>query len=62
MNKNIVKKLSVADFCKNYGKELQLELLNDESGEESYIKEPTINRPGLALAGFFLVVQIQYQK
>ncbi|KAB2644699.1 MAG: HPr(Ser) kinase/phosphatase [Verrucomicrobia bacterium] len=53
MHKNIVKKLSVAEFFTRYQKELQLEQLNKELGEESYIKEPTVNRPGLALAGFF---------
>lgn len=30
-----------------------MELMSEDSGEGRIIKEPTINRPGLALAGFF---------
>lgn len=45
--------LSVAQFFSKYGKKLGLELVSEESGEHLLIREPTINRPGLALAGFF---------
>lgn len=51
--KKPIKQLSVAHFFQNYGKLLQLELMTEEIAEERTIKEPTINRPGLALAGFF---------
>ena len=55
--KRIVKKplpqLSVAQFFSKYGKDLRLELMGDAPGDHLFIKEPTINRPGLALAGFF---------
>lgn len=44
--------LSVGDFFKRHGESLKLELLGDEVGYERKILEPTINHPGLALAGF----------
>ncbi|MFI0347297.1 MAG: HPr(Ser) kinase/phosphatase [Chthoniobacterales bacterium] len=53
MAKKSPPQLSVARFFSNYGKSLDLELMSKESGENLVIKEPTINRPGLALAGFF---------
>ena len=46
--------LLVGDFFKHYGKQLQLELLGGELGLERKIYEPSVNRPGLALAGFYL--------
>lgn len=52
-NKKTRHYVSVAEFFSKYGKELGLELMSDEPGENLLIKEPTINRPGLALAGFF---------
>ena len=48
-----MKQISVANFFKRYGKELQLEQMSADPGTHRFIKEPTINRPGLALAGFF---------
>jgi len=46
--------LLVGDFFKHYGKPLHLELLGGEAGLERKIYEPSVNRPGLALAGFYL--------
>ena len=46
-------RISVETFFKKYGKTLKLELMGKERGSNRIIKEPTINRPGLALAGFF---------
>ena len=40
-------------FFADHGVALGLELMGDPSGMERTIEEPTINRPGLALAGFF---------
>ena len=47
------KALTVGTFFTNHGTALGLELVGDSSGMEAIIEEPTINRPGLALAGFF---------
>jgi HPr kinase/phosphorylase len=49
-----IEHLSVGDFFRRHGENLQLELLTDESGLERRIYEPSTNRPGLALAGFYL--------
>lgn len=49
-----IEHLSVGDFFRRHGQNLQLELLTDESGLERKIYEPSTNRPGLALAGFYL--------
>ena len=43
----------VGDFFKNYAKKLQLKLEGEAIGFDRRIREPTINRPGLALAGFY---------
>ncbi|MFP6873505.1 MAG: HPr(Ser) kinase/phosphatase [Verrucomicrobiales bacterium] len=45
--------LSVGEFLERYGEELSLSLHGSDIGFGRLIKEPTINRPGLALAGFF---------
>jgi len=45
--------LAVGTFFKKHGDQLKLELLNQEVGLDRKICEPAINRPGLALAGFF---------
>ena len=45
--------LTVGEFFEHFADELQLSLLSSETGFDREIKEPTINRPGLALAGFF---------
>lgn len=44
--------LSVGDFFDRHGEFLKLELLGKEVGYDRKILEPTINHPGLALAGF----------
>lgn len=45
--------LVVGKFFADHGHTLGLELMGDSAGMERPIAEPTINRPGLALAGFF---------
>lgn len=45
--------LTVGKFFADHGTALGLELMGDSTGMERPIAEPTINRPGLALAGFF---------
>ena len=45
--------LSVGEFYKRYGDELGLSLQGSDVGFDRLIKEPTINRPGLVLAGFY---------
>ncbi|MCX6960396.1 MAG: HPr(Ser) kinase/phosphatase [Verrucomicrobia bacterium] len=47
------KPLTVGKFFADHGPALGLELMGDSTGMERPIAEPTINRPGLALAGFF---------
>ena len=47
------KPLTVGKFFADHGTALGLELMGDSTGMERPIAEPTINRPGLALAGFF---------
>lgn len=44
--------VSVQAFYEQFGEALQLKLLAGESGLDRLIREPTVNRPGLALAGF----------
>ena len=44
---------TVGKFFADHGPALGLELMGDSAGMERLIPEPTINRPGLALAGFF---------
>ena len=45
--------LNVGEFYSRHSDELSLELIGNDSGFARDIKEPTINRPGLALSGFF---------
>jgi HPr kinase/phosphorylase len=45
--------LFVREFYDRHAKALEMELLNDENGLQRVISEPTINRPGLALSGFY---------
>ena len=49
----LLKSLTVGKFFADHGQALELELMGDSVGMERPIAEPTINRPGLALAGFF---------
>jgi HPr kinase/phosphorylase len=45
--------VTVAAFFERHAKKLQLKLEGARTGFERRIREPTINRPGLALAGFY---------
>ena len=45
--------VTVDGFFKDHAKKLQMKLEGREVGFERRIREPTINRPGLALAGFY---------
>lgn len=45
--------LSVGEFYMHHSESLQLKVIGPEIGFERRIREPTINRPGLALSGFF---------
>lgn len=43
--------VTVQEFIKEYGERLELRLISGEEGLDRVIREPTLNRPGLALAG-----------
>jgi HPr kinase/phosphorylase len=45
--------LSVGEFYTRHSEALQMKLLGPTVGFDRRIREPTINRPGLALSGFF---------
>ncbi|MCB1235431.1 MAG: HPr(Ser) kinase/phosphatase, partial [Verrucomicrobiae bacterium] len=45
--------ISVGDFYERHGYELRMRLVGSKCGFDRQISEPTINRPGLALSGFF---------
>ena len=45
--------LKVGDFYKRHSKELSMKLVGSDVGYDREILEPTINRPGLALSGFY---------
>ncbi|HWB59948.1 MAG TPA: HPr(Ser) kinase/phosphatase [Chthoniobacteraceae bacterium] len=45
--------VTVGDLYTRHSEALQLKLLGSAEGLDRRIREPTINRPGLALAGFF---------
>ena len=45
--------ISVGDFYRNHKSELKLRLLGSDAGFDRKISEPTVNRPGLALAEFY---------
>ena len=49
----IVEKITVAHFYETYRDTLELELLNSPLGMTRSILRPALNRPGLALSGFF---------
>ncbi len=44
--------VTVESFFDRYGTQLELKLVAGEKGLQRIIREPTVNRPGLALAGF----------
>src|SRR5471030_2818773 len=45
--------VTVGEFYTRHSETLQLKLLGSSAGFDRRIREPTINRPGLALSGFF---------
>src|SRR5208282_5806614 len=45
--------ITVGEFYTRHSEALQLKLLGSAAGFDRRIREPTINRPGLALSGFF---------
>ncbi len=45
--------LKVGNFFARHAKELSMKLVGSKAGYERKILEPTINRPGLALSGFY---------
>src|SRR5277367_152248 len=44
--------ITVEQFFKEHGDTLQMRLLSEEANLKRIIREPTVNRPGLALSGF----------
>jgi len=44
--------VTVAQFYREHAASLQMRLLSGERGLKRIIREPTVNRPGLALSGF----------
>ena len=44
--------VTVGQFFKLHGESLEMKLLEGERGLDRIIREPTVNRPGLALSGF----------
>ncbi len=53
MTNKAIHGISVAHFFETYHKKLKLELLSSGAGLHRMIKEGSINRPSLALTGFF---------
>jgi HPr kinase/phosphorylase len=45
--------ITVGDFIRTHGEALHLKLVGPEAGMDRKIREATINRPGLGLAGFY---------
>ena len=46
--------IEVGEFYSRHAEALQLKLVGPVIGFDRKIREPTINRPGLALSGFFV--------
>jgi len=44
--------VTVGQFFKEHGESLEMKLLSGEGSLDRVIREPTVNRPGLALSGF----------
>lgn len=53
MNKKTSTFVTVGDFYAKYGEKLGMRLEGAAVGMDRRIREPTVNRPGLALAGFY---------
>ena len=47
--------ITVGQFYRDHADDLHMSLVGPERGFDRKILEPTINRPGLALSGFFQV-------
>ena len=45
--------LSIGEFFARHSESLHMSLCGSDAGFSRRIREPTINRPGLALAGFY---------
>ncbi|MEM0970036.1 MAG: HPr(Ser) kinase/phosphatase [Verrucomicrobiota bacterium] len=48
-----IESLTVGTFFEQHGEQLRMRLIGEDCGFNRLIREPTINRPGLALAGFY---------
>src|SRR5476649_1476963 len=44
--------ITVEEFFKEHGEALQMRLVTDDASLKRVIREPTVNRTGLALSGF----------
>jgi len=53
MKKKAIHGITVAHFYETYREKLQMELVTGEAGMLRFIREGSINRPALALTGFF---------
>ncbi len=49
----VPKSISISHFLKSYGRALKMEVLTDSRGLNRRLKEGRVNRPALALTGFF---------
>ena len=49
----VIHGITVAHFLETYGAKLRLDLICGREGLHRLIREPAINRPALALTGFF---------
>src|SRR3954465_4616207 len=45
--------ITVGEFYTRHSESLQMSLLGEGCGFDRRVREPTINRPGLALSGFY---------
>ena len=52
-NNKFVEAVSVRDFYDSFKEPLEMELVAGESGLDNMIKERSLNRPALAMVGFF---------
>ncbi len=48
-----VSQIRVSGFYETYRRQLELQLMNSPQGMTRYIRQQALNRPGLALAGYF---------
>ncbi len=51
--RKVIKSITVQEFIERHGEDLGLSTEHPVMGLERLIEEPAVNRPGLALAGFF---------